>query len=148
MEILTVEKDVECLLTRVADQVLEFDQELKDFALELNNVIQNVTWGNCVGMAANQVGDPRALFIAEGVVYVNPEIVSESKAPLDYANEGCYSIGKEAGDFRVGRAPSIVLWWQDFEGNPREKKFNGFHARVIQHENDHLLGLMCNRERN
>lgn len=145
MEILTVEKDTEGLLKKKAIPVTKFDDKLAEFALDLNITMQNVKWGNPVGLAANQVGDPRALFIAEGVVYVNPEITWITRAPADYAYEGCYSLEPNK-NYEMGRAPSIMLKWQDLSGMPWEKRFNGFHARVIQHEMDHLEGKLCNRD--
>ncbi len=130
------------ILRKPARKVERFDDELETFVFQLNASMQAVTWGNPVGLAANQVGDDRAVFIAEGRVYVNPEIVWTTNAPADRALEGCYSLEANR-DFYVSRAPSIRVRWQDMKGKHYEQRFNGFHARVIQHEMDHLLGKLC-----
>lgn len=130
------------ILRKPARPVERFDDELETFVFQLNASMQAVTWGNPVGMAANQIGDDRAVFIAEGVVYINPEIVWVTRAPQDIALEGCYSLEANK-NFSVSRAPSIMVKWQDMKGNEYERRFNGFHARVIQHEMDHLLGKLC-----
>ena len=133
------------ILRKPARKVEDFDEDLELFVFQLNATMQSVTWGNPVGMAANQVGDDRAIFIAEGIVYINPEIVWVTRAPADRNLEGCYSLEANK-NFTVGRAPSIRVKWQDMKGGYHEQRFNGFHARVIQHEMDHLLGKLCTDE--
>lgn len=85
-------KDSPAVLKKPARKVELFDDELQHFVLRMVMTMRNVTWGNCVGLAANQVGDDRALFIAEGLVYVNPEIIWMTGAPKDRSLEGCYSL--------------------------------------------------------
>ena len=130
---------------KTATPVTKFDEELQHFALRMSMTIKSVTWGNCVGLAANQVGDDRAFFIAENIVYVNPEIIWKSSAPANRSREGCYSL-RENEYFTIDRAPSITIRWQDLLGNWHERRRNGFNAAVIQLENDHLLGKLCSGE--
>jgi peptide deformylase len=129
-------------LKRTAVPVTKFDDGLMELATNLYIATLKVKWGNPVGMAANQIGDRRAVFLAEGEVYVNPVIIWTTDAPKESALEGCYSL-PDNKDFLVARAPSIRLRWQDVRGEFFERRFNGFHARVIQHEMDHLLGKLC-----
>lgn len=105
-----------------------------------------------IGMAAPQIGDPVRIFVSEiretqlrktGFdtlrIYINPEIVAFSReTELDY--EGCGSIPGLFG--QVKRSQQITLKYADEEGVPREMTASGLLARVIQHEIDHLNGVL------
>ena len=99
-----------------------------------------------VGLAANQVGSPHRLFIANPsedrdpaklLVVINPEVV-ESDGEL-VSEEGCLSVP----DFReeVRRARRVLLRGLDREGRPIEVEGHDLLARIFQHEMDHLNGL-------
>ena len=110
-----------------------------------------------VGLAAPQVHEPLRLFVAllnepdsaagrdnepnasEAVVLINPEItVVDPKIVEDW--EGCLSIPDVRG--RVPRPREIILRALDRRANPIEIRAAGFQARVIQHETDHLDGVL------
>lgn len=99
-------------------------------------------WGHVLGMAAPQIGISRRVFIAQGVVYINPEIKWESRGTTLY-KEGCYSLERGKYDYAVTRSQSIVVKWFDLEGTPHEERFNGRNAQIILHEFDHLEGRLC-----
>ena len=99
-----------------------------------------------VGLAANQVGSPHRLFVANPsedrdpaklLVVINPEVV-ESDGEL-VSEEGCLSVP----DFReeVRRARRVLLRGLDREGRPIEVEGHDLLARIFQHEMDHLNGL-------
>ncbi len=99
-----------------------------------------------VGLAANQVGSPHRLFVANPaddhdpsrlLVVINPEVV-ESDGELA-TEEGCLSIP----DFReeVRRAYRVLLRGLDRNGKPIEVEGQNLLARIFQHEMDHLNGL-------
>jgi len=99
-----------------------------------------------VGLAANQIGSPHRLFIANPsedrdpaklLVVINPEVV-ESDGEL-VSEEGCLSVP----DFReeVRRARRVLLRGLDREGRPIEVEGHDLLARIFQHEMDHLNGL-------
>jgi len=99
-----------------------------------------------VGLAANQVGSPHRLFIANPsedrdpaklLVVINPEVV-DSDGEL-VSEEGCLSVP----DFReeVRRARRVLLRGLDREGRPIEVEGHDLLARIFQHEMDHLNGL-------
>ncbi len=73
------------------------------------------------------------------VVLVNPEILSHSAA-TDVCNEGCLSIPEVSGD--VERPSSIVLRARRLDGTPLQVECGGLLARCIQHEIDHLDGVL------
>ena len=95
----------------------------------------------CVGMAANMIGVPTAIiaFDNEGTLQemFNPVIVKQS-GPYR-AEEGCLSL---QGKRSVKRCRTIKVQWQTRDFKPRVKTFSGFTAQIIQHEVDHLNGVI------
>jgi len=106
-----------------------------------------------VGLAAPQVGKPIRLFVVDTVqmmeegqedegirqVFINAQKLDEGGDPWAY-EEGCLSIPDVRGD--VERPPQLRLRYlnEDFEEN--EAIFTGLNARVIQHEYDHIDGVL------
>lgn len=122
---------------------VDINKELISFVIEMKDFMnKQLKWGTVVGLAAPQVGRNVRLFFAQGQLYINPEIIWITKERYE-CQEGCYSLEKNKFDYKVDRAPSIKLRWQDLQGKWREKRFNGFAAQVIQHEMDHLEGKLC-----
>lgn len=94
-----------------------------------------------IGLSANQVGLPYRVFVmGHGTTFYccfNPEIV-ESVGESDKYSEGCLTY---PGLFlKVKRATRIKLRWTDENRQQREETFDGFTARVVQHEMEHLDG--------
>ena len=147
------------ILETPTQQVTEFDEELIKFT---DNLISTMKSSNGVGLAAPQVGDNRRicvvdLGVTEGFVYdgekvltddyyplvlINPEIkvVSEAKSIM---NEGCLSF--PGVSLEIKRPSIIKLTFQDIEGNNRIVECAGGLARCIQHEVDHLDGVLFNK---
>jgi len=100
-----------------------------------------------VGLAAPQAGDDRRVVLvrypedppAGARVLVNPVIVQVSSDLVPF-EEGCLSY---PGVYRIVRRPrSITVRYQDIDGHPQELEDESFLARVIQHEIDHLDGVL------
>jgi peptide deformylase len=101
-----------------------------------------------IGLAANQVALPFRFFIAnptadpeekdQEMVFINPEIIRK-KGNVD-GEEGCLSIPEVYG--QVPRAEEIVVEAYDLDGEGFELTTDDLLARVIQHESDHLDGVM------
>lgn len=106
-----------------------------------------------VGLAAPQVGEKHRIFVADvdpmvkeenetppgPVAMINPEIVSESEEEVEM-EEGCLSIpGVNAG---VVRPERVVVKFRDENFKPQEIEADGWLSRVIQHEFDHLEGVL------
>lgn len=116
----------------------------------LNEVVEHMTkvmrqgfgWGHVAGLSANQLGYDLRLCYCLGQFFVNPSITWQTKAKTHY-KEGCYSLEKDKFDYPVWRSQSIIVAWQDLEGQSHEGRFNGKHAQVLQHEIDHLDGITC-----
>ena len=95
----------------------------------------------CVGMAANMIGVRRRVIVfLDGDRYeemFNP-VVLKREGPFE-AVEGCLSLD---GTRRVKRYRSVKVRWQTRDLKPRIRTFAGFTAQIIQHEMDHLEGIL------
>ena len=106
-----------------------------------------------IGLAAIQVGVPKRLLVIdlqepeeEGgepvrrpLVFINPEIVENSDREVPYT-EGCLSIPDQYAD--VDRPDRIRARWLDENGAAHEEEIDGFLAVCLQHEMDHLNGIL------
>lgn len=109
----------------------------------LEDMLETLHEAGGVGIAAPQVGILRRMFIAEpepGEVYymINPEILEKSGS--DTAEEGCLSVPGFAG--AVERATYVKIKALDIDGNERTIEAEEWAARVMQHEYDHLDGIL------
>ena len=95
----------------------------------------------CVGMAANMIGyRKRSIIVSTGfydLVMNNPVILSKSN-PYE-TEEGCLSLN---GVRKTTRYREIEVRYQDVSFKEQKQKFNGFIAQIIQHEMDHLDGII------
>ena len=105
---------------------------------------------NGVGLAAPQIGFSIKLFVIDSTevkdikvgmhkVFINPEILEYSGKRYSH-EEGCLSIPNIHED--VIREDKIRIWYQDENFNEFEEEYDGFNARIIQHEYDHLMGKL------
>ena len=108
---------------------------------------------NGVGIAAPQVYVSRRVIIVasrpnirypdapemDAIVMVNPEIIQRSDVQV-LGEEGCLSVPNERG--QVARAEVIRVSYQTLTGESIEQEFSGFPARIVQHEIDHLDGVL------
>lgn len=95
----------------------------------------------CVGMAANMIGYKKRIIIYNAglmnIVMVNPVITSKSKAYQ--TEEGCLS---HSGKRSVTRYENIEVKYLDKNFKPQKNKYSGWIAQIIQHEMDHLEGIL------
>jgi peptide deformylase len=121
-----------------------FDDELRQLAADMAETMYDAPG---VGLAAPQVGVLKRLAVidcsgseapADLIVAVNPEIVAREGEYLE--EEGCLSV---PGYFaRVARSARVTLRYQDLDGQPRECEADELLAVAIQHEIDHLDGIL------
>lgn len=101
----------------------------------------NAHLDGCVGMAANMIGVQKRIIVVRmgpvSVPMVNPVIVS--KAGEYDAEEGCLSL---LGVRKCKRWQNIEVSFQDASFLPRRQKYSGWIAQIIQHEVDHLEGII------
>lgn len=140
--------------------VTEIDGNVKKLVSEMEQVLITQDDPPGVGLAANQVGSDLSVFIIKPTerskikVFINPKVIKSSsvmiernrKDPTKKASkkkvklEGCLSIPRIWGP--VKRADRIFLNYQDLTGKKYLKWFSGFEAIIIQHEVDHLKGIV------
>jgi peptide deformylase len=97
-----------------------------------------------VGIAAPQVGENARIFLAlldqkHLVAMINPEFLNHNEI-LASAEEGCLSLPGEWG--QVERYTELTIRFLDTKGRENTLKLKGFNARVVQHEMDHLDGIL------
>ncbi|WP_367132980.1 peptide deformylase [Saccharothrix sp. HUAS TT1] len=127
-----------------------FDEALRTL---VDDMYETMAAANGVGLAANQIGVDLRLFVYDcpddqGVrhrgVVVNP-VLETSEVPLGMPDpdddfEGCLSAPGES--YPTGRAARAKVTGSDGDGKPVEVEGTGFFARCLQHETDHLDGLI------
>ena len=95
----------------------------------------------CVGMAANMIGVKKRIIIVDlglgSVVMVNPVLLSKD-SPYE-AEEGCLSLD---GTRKTTRWQNIEIEYTDASWKKRRQRFSGWIAQIIQHEMDHLEGIL------
>lgn len=97
---------------------------------------------HCVGMAANMIGvQKRIIAVSLGgipVVMLNPVLVRHAGTPFT-AQESCLSL---SGIRSAQRYPSVTVSFQDRNLRPQQQSFSGLTAQIVQHEMDHLEGIL------
>ena len=115
----------------------------KDILKLIKDMAETMAQADGVGLAAPQIGQSIRLCLAmvEGKItpLINPKITWKSKETY-IDQEGCLSLPGVWLD--ISRSKEIVLKYTDHKGKPQEKKLMDFSARVVQHEVDHLDGIL------
>ena len=130
------------VLRTPASPIEVFDDALRD---EADRMAELMIEARGVGLAAPQIGRLRRLIVIEPdpdqpvVALINPDITWRSEEE-EVGQEGCLSIGEIV--VPVSRATSIRVHARDVRGEAVEIDAEGFVARVIQHEVDHLDGIL------
>lgn len=148
MSVLEILQHPDERLRLVSEPVTSFDSSLLDFIADLEET--RLDGPGAVGIAAPQVGQLQRVVIVDVsqtrkpvpnhgyMVLVNPEITSWNGHEI--GREGCLSVPDYTGN--VLRATEIHLKAHDPEGKELEFDMEGFEARAVQHEIDHLDGLV------
>lgn len=139
-KIVTVGGPREKVLRTRAKKVTRFDPYIERLVDDLWETMRAAPG---VGLAAPQVGESIRVLVAEyeaeHVALVNPEILKSDGEVL--GTEGCLSIPGYVGD-NVPRAESIALKARDPHGKEIRLRAEGWRARILQHEIDHLNGVL------
>lgn len=127
----------EAFLSRVSRKAVKED---RDIALSLLETLAS-HHDDCVGLAANMIGfDVAIIAVSLGImdiVMLNPRIVDRKNSYV--TEEGCLSL---KGLRKTVRYRSITVKYQDLDMKERTQVFTGFTAQIIQHETDHLRGIL------
>ncbi|MBE3559690.1 MAG: peptide deformylase [Ktedonobacteraceae bacterium] len=136
-KIITTENPI---LRQKAKKVHRFDSSLQKL---VSDMFETMHAHNGVGLAAPQIALSIRVFVAEyednKVAMFNPEIIKAEGEEL--GTEGCLSIPGYAGD-NIRRAAKVVVKGQDVRGKQIKVHAEGWFARVLQHEIDHLDGIL------
>ncbi|MBK0419997.1 peptide deformylase [Leucobacter sp. CSA1] len=149
MAVLPITIAGEPVLHRPAEPVTDFDARLRTL---VDDMFETTVAAPGVGLAAPQVGVGKRVFVwiyedqdeaPERGVAINPELwitPPEPGLPGEDEEEGCLSFPGER--FALRRSPRALLRAQDIDGTPFEVRASGWFARIMQHEFDHLNGLL------
>lgn len=138
MEIITGENNP--LLRQKSKPVEIFNKELKDLIEKMKKIVIDQ---NALGLAAIQIGVPLRVIVCKVnqnfKVFINPKIIKTSKQTEPFI-EGCLSLPGYYGE--VVRPKTVVIEAFNKNGKKIKTKAYGLLARVIQHEIDHLEGIL------
>jgi peptide deformylase len=132
-------------LRQVSDPVKKIDAGVRKLVEDMFETMYDAPG---IGLAAIQVGTPKRVITMDLAkkeepknpqVFINPEILWTSEEKAIY-EEGCLSIPEYYGD--VERPAQVKVKYLDLEGKPREIEANGLLATCLQHEIDHLNGIL------
>ncbi len=149
MSILPIVTYNDPVLREKTKPVEDLNEEIQDFVEDMFETMYN---SDGVGLAAPQVGVSKRIFVIDSdgmleeedekpgpIAFINPVIV-EKKGKMIPLDEGCLSI-PEVTD-KVIRPEVVVVKFLDENFEERVEEFSGWTARVIQHEYDHLEGIL------
>jgi len=152
------------ILSQKSVPVKKIDKNLIEFVSGMKQALEKAKDPIGVGLAAPQVGENIRVFLAKPTlkskifVFINPHVVdkenlasqgdalqdrNENKKKRIRKLEGCLSLKDIWGE--VKRDSSITVEYTDEKGKKYTKTFNGFMATIIQHEIDHLEGILFPR---
>lgn len=131
----------------------EIDKDYPELDVLIENLFDTMYAAYGVGIAAPQVGLPIRLFVIDGEpyaeddptmkdfkkVFINAQIIEEAGEPWNYS-EGCLSIPDIRED--ISRNEEITIVYLDENWVEHEETYSGLAARVIQHEYDHIEGIL------
>ena len=153
MAILPIIETPDPRLRVISKPVETFDDELKTLIADMFETMYDAPG---IGLAAIQVGVPKRILVIdlqeadpedeEGKtlirtprVFINPVFSDESEEHSVY-QEGCLSVPEQYAD--VTRPAEVTVDWQDEDGKPHQERMTGLMATCIQHEHDHLEGIL------
>jgi len=138
------------VLSIPAKPITAFDKKLALIIRDMKTALLHATNPNGVGLAAPQIGIPMQIFLTRPKekdairVFINPTMIrrepNEPNADKTNQLEGCLSIPGVWGT--VNRSPTITIRYQDERGMTHEETITGFLATIVQHEMDHLNGVL------
>ena len=150
MSLLPIVEAPDARLKVVSKPVALWDSALQTL---IDDMFETMYEAPGIGLAAIQVGVAKRLLvidlqnkdeesgetIKEPLVFINP-VLSEPSEDLAVYNEGCLSVPEQYAD--VERPATIRAQWQDRDGKAHDERLDGMLATVIQHEMDHLEGIL------
>lgn len=128
------------VLKRKSKRVAHINNDVREFCAQM---IETMYHSNGIGLAAPQVGVLKRIIIidqeGEPIVLINPEITffSDNNIEMD---EGCLSVPNQYK--QIQRPERISVKFRDLDGRFQFNTYDGLVSRIIQHEVDHLDGIL------
>ena len=109
-----------------------------------SSMLETLKSTNGIGLSANQVGLPLNMCVTNVIandvkIILNPRIIKQSNEVFD-SREGCLSL--PAVSLKIKRHKSITVEYETVDGETKQEEFYGLDAAVLQHEIDHLKGIL------
>jgi peptide deformylase len=131
------------LLRQIAEPVTAFDEALRSLVAAM---FERMLQSKGVGLAAPQIGLKQRILVLnpsgerkDDLALINPEIIARG-GPDTFFDEGCLSFPGIYAEIRRPERCTVRAF--DLEGRPIEAEHTGFESRIIQHEYDHLEGVL------
>ncbi|ANF82299.1 peptide deformylase [Acinetobacter sp. NCu2D-2] len=151
--ILAVAQQGEPILNLIAAPVMEVELKSEWLNHLTEAMMATMLARQGVGIAAPQVYVSKRIIIVasranprypdapnmQPIIMLNPKIIEASQAKV-IGQEGCLSVPEQRGD--VARAEQIKVRYLNLQGHEIVQEFSGFPARIVQHEIDHLDGIL------
>ena len=130
------------------EKSLKVEQVDKDLQTLMDDMLETMYAAPGIGLAAIQVGVPKRVIVLDlakkdspknPMFFVNPEIIEKSKINSTY-EEGCLSVPGQFAE--IARPDECYIKYLDYHSQPQEMRAKGMLATCIQHEMDHLEGIL------
>ena len=130
------------------EKSIQVDKVDKDLQKLMDDMLETMYAAPGIGLAAIQVGIPKRVIVLDiaskdsprnPMFFINPEIIEKSENYLTY-EEGCLSVPGQFAE--IDRSDKCHIKYLDYYGLPKEIKAEGMLATCVQHEIDHLDGIL------
>lgn len=141
--ILKVYEYPSAILRKISKPVKTIDKKIKKLCKDMVDTKNSM---NAVGISAPQVGHNLRIIVCQelpssnDIVMINPVIVEHSSEKI-VATEGCLSFPNEYWD-NIPRYESVTVEYLSVNNVMHRKTITGFNARIVQHEMDHINGIL------
>ena len=145
MTVKTILTEPNKLLRQISEPVQKVGKEEKRL---MDDMLETMYSANGIGLAAIQIGVPKRIIVMDiskdnekknPMYFVNPEIKHRDKSKATY-EEGCLSVPNQFAE--IDRPSKCEVEYIDYDGNKKSLKAEGLLATCIQHEMDHLEGIL------
>ena len=133
---------------KLREKSLKVEQVDKDLQNFMDDMLETMYAAPGIGLAAIKIGIPKRIIVLDisqkdgpknPIYFVNPEIIEKSNVNLTY-EEGCLSVPGQFAE--IDRPDKCHVKYLDYYGQPKELVAEGMLATCIQHEIDHLEGIL------
>ena len=145
MTIRKILTEPDTFLRQKSEPVIEVNDEVRTL---MDDMLETMYDAPGIGLAAIQVGVPKRIIVIDlskekekknPLYFVNPELITKSKKDASY-EEGCLSVPNQFAE--ISRPDSCKVKYLDYNGSEKILEAQGLLATCIQHEMDHLEGIL------